>query len=61
MKASKMCRGSIKILKDSGCLERKKDQSGLTIVLGSPEEAGKRLFKQAMDSINKKKEYALEV
>ena len=35
--------------------------NGVSVILGSPVEAGKRLYKQAMDSIHKRREYAAEV
>jgi hypothetical protein len=35
-----MCPGTIKILHAQGAIERKKDELGQVVVVGSPEKAG---------------------
>ena len=54
-KASRMCPGTIKILHSHGQIEKKKDELGQIIVVGSPEKAGARLYNQAVDSIMRKR------
>lgn len=56
-----MCPGTIKILRTQGSIETKGDEHGLSVVLGSPIDAGCRLYQQAMDSIHRKREITKEV
>lgn len=50
-----MCPGTVKILCALGSIEKSKNENGLSMVLSSPEEAGRRLYTQAMESMEKKR------
>jgi hypothetical protein len=50
-----MCPGTIKILYSHKQIEKKKDELGQIIVVGSPEKAGARLYNQAIDSLMRKR------
>jgi len=50
-----MCPGTIKILYSQKQIEKKKDELGQIIVVGSPEKAGSRLYNQAIDSLMRKR------
>jgi hypothetical protein len=54
-KTSRMCPGTIKILYSQKQIEKKKDELGQIIVVGSPEKAGARLYNQAIDSLMRKR------
>ena len=56
-----MCPGTIKILHAQGAIEKKRDELGQVVVVGSPEKAGSRLHQQAMQSILNKHMKRMEV